>query len=151
MEKARDVLHAYHIRVTRTSEQVLLLLQQSRCPVTVDDLYIKLRGMGINSNISTVYRVIERFWEKGLINKHAYMADGKNLYELAGEEHHHYFRCLQCGRLWAVDTCPMEEFIREWSHRSKVQVTGHKLELSGYCEKCLKKQQMNPDISKPES
>lgn len=139
--RTEEVLRAYHIRVTPTTEQVFELLQRGRCPMTVEDLYLQLREAGSSSNLSTVYRTIERFVEKGLVNKHAYMADGKSLYELAGEDHHHYFRCLGCGRLQAVEACPMHDFIQEVSEKLGIQVTGHKLELSGYCEKCCEKNQ----------
>ena len=131
-----DILRFSQIRVTRTTEQIFQILQEVHRPVTAEEIYLQLRKKGNASNLSTVYRTIERFIEKGLVHKHAYMADGKSLYELAGKEHHHYFRCLNCGQLWAVDTCPINDFIQELSHKQHLQITGHKLELSGYCEKC---------------
>ena len=135
-ENSAEILRKYHIRVTRIAESVLEILQENQHPITVEEIFLYLHEKGNEGNISTVYRTIERFMEKGLVYKHAYMAEGKSLYELTGEAHHHYFRCLGCGKLLAVDTCPVDDFVRELSKRLHVEVTGHKLELSGYCEEC---------------
>ncbi len=131
------LLRLHQIRATRTALELYAILQEKGAPATVETLYDELRARGNTGNISTVYRTIERFLEKGLVLKHAYMADGKSLYELAGPEHHHYFRCLKCGRLVPVASCPVHELIEELSRTMDVQVTTHKLELSGYCADCM--------------
>ena len=136
-----EILRFHQIRITRTTEQIFQILQALNCPVTVEEIYLQLKNQENTSNLSTVYRTIERFVEKGLVSKHAYMADGKSLYELSGKEHHHYFRCLKCGKLWAVDTCPVDLFIQELSDKMNLQITNHKLELSGYCAECQSQKQ----------
>ncbi len=136
-ENIAEILRLHQIRATRTALELYAILQEKNEPAAVEALYDELRARGNTGNISTVYRTIERFMEKGLVLKHAYMADGKSLYELAGPEHHHYFRCLKCGRLVPVAACPVHELIESLSRTMDVQVTTHKLELSGYCGDCM--------------
>ena len=99
-------------------------------PLTVENIYDKVDGM----SLSTVYRIAEKLCEKGIVSKHTIQDSDKFYYELINGEHRHYAICLGCKEMRYVDICPVHS-----PHIDNFTVTGHKLEIYGYCVKCQKK------------
>ena len=90
-------------------------------------------------SLSTVYRMLDAFEAKGLVEKEGSMVDGKALYELVSHVHHHHLRCLECQRIAVVEGCPLEDYEKALERATRFHVTGHKLELTGYCADCMGK------------
>ena len=55
-------------------------------------------------------------------------------YELTVDRHRHYAICLGCHEMHSIDLCPLSD-----THISNFTITGHRLELYGYCDKCKNK------------
>lgn len=60
------------------------------------------------------------------------------MYEWNKGSHTHYAICLQCHKKVALQVCPFENLHLHGEAKDFV-VTGHKLELYGYCKECEKK------------
>ena len=92
-------------------------------------------GLGEASAISTVYRILAAFEEKGLVEKSTWTEDGTAVYGLNRGGHTHYAVCLKCHSRIPLQGCPFSHIHLE-EGMGDFTVTGHKLELYGYCRNC---------------
>ena len=88
--------------------------------------------------ISTIYRSLAIFEEKNLVEKSVLLGSDTAVYELADGHHKHYAVCLSCHKLVPLKHCPFEHVKHDSmeSDEGDFVVTGHKLELYGYCKEC---------------
>lgn len=85
--------------------------------------------------LSTIYRILATFEEKGLVNKSTWMDSDSLIYELNKGEHTHYAVCLECHRRIPLEHCPFAHLHLE-NETDEFTITSHKLELYGYCKDC---------------
>lgn len=124
------ILENSGLKCTKQRIRILTELANAASPVSAEDIYEKTDAM----SLSTVYRNLEKLCEKGIAVKCSIGDAEKLYYEIAGGEHHHYAVCLGCKRMKYINTCPV--------HSEKIDnfiVTGHKLEIYGYCNECVEK------------
>ena len=120
-------------RNTATKEAVLQLLQHSRKAMSQDAIE---RKISIDINRATIYRVLNRFCEDGILHK-IVAEDGKQYFALCVkceekqiENNHFHFRCLRCQTI---------ECLPELVHFSLPE--GYSVEavnclLTGHCGAC---------------
>ena len=121
------------IRRTACRERVLDVIERSDAPLSAAEIFAKLSASDIW--LSTVYRALETFTEKGVIAKTPSPGGDTALYVLSGGGHVHYAVCLRCHRAVKLNICPIrEEFARADAYGFRV--LGHNVELFGYCDKC---------------
>lgn len=132
-----DILKREGMKSTRHRNAILLLLEQSEQPMTAEELYISLREKTATINLSTVYRTLDTFVSKKLVLKST-LDDGKARYELNHHEHKHHLFCVGCHKVISIEDCPMGELQEIIKKRIDFDVTGHKLEIYGYCHNCKK-------------
>lgn len=133
----KEILKREGMKNTRHRNAILLLLEQSDHPVSAEELYISLREKTASINLSTVYRTLDTFVSKNLVIK-ATMDDGKARYELNHHEHKHHLFCVGCHKVISIEDCPMGELQESLKKKMDFEVTGHKLEIYGYCHNCKK-------------
>jgi Fur family ferric uptake transcriptional regulator len=134
-----DALSHAGLRNTRHRRLAYAFFLNTEQPLSAEALFLKMKTEDTALSLSTVYRLLEAFLEKGLIDKASTSEDGKSLYELASSVHRHHLRCLQCRRILVVEGCPLEGYEKELEAATHFHVTGHKLELTGYCAECMSK------------
>ena len=83
-------------------------------------------------------RSLAIFEEKNLVEKSVLLGSDTAVYELADGHHKHYAVCLSCHKLVPLKHCPFEHINHDHmeSEEGDFVVTGHKLELYGYCKEC---------------
>lgn len=124
-----ELLGNIGLKCTRQRCDILNILSKSELPMSVDDIYRQTKEM----SLSTIYRAMEMFCEKGIVQSETINNSSEMYYSLKDQNHCHYAICLQCNAIRYVETCPVHE------HGLMVdgfKITGHKLELYGYCDKC---------------
>lgn len=122
-----EILSNVGLKCTRQRINVMEVLLKSKSPLTAESIYEMSEGM----SLSTVYRIVEKLYEKGIVNKNTIQDSDKFYYEMSADKHRHYAICLGCGGMKYVDICPV--------HTPEIDnftVTGHKLEIYGYCDRC---------------
>lgn len=124
------------VKKTKQRRCVLSVLKNTDFPLTAADIYERI-GKDAGS-LSTVYRVLELFTKKGVVQKTVLLDGGTAVYELERPEHRHYAVCMVCHKMVAVKNCPMEVFTPDMKE-SNFHVLGHKLELTGICDECYAK------------
>ena len=134
-----DALVHAGLRNTRHRRLAYACFLDTEQPLSAEALFLRMKNEDTALSLSTVYRLLEAFLEKGLIDKASTSEDGKTLYELASSVHRHHLRCLGCQRITVVEGCPLERYEEELEASTHFHVTGHKLELTGYCAECMKR------------
>ena len=136
--KYKELLNREGIKSTRHRNSILELLEESESPQTAEQLFIALRDKSASIDLSTVYRTLDKFATKNLVIKSNRADDGKALYELNHNEHKHHLLCVGCHKLISIENCPMGELQQILKKNIDFDVTGHKLEIYGYCHDCKK-------------
>ena len=136
IEVFREFIRNKGLRNTPEREQVVRTVFSIHDHFDVDELYWRLRGENDKISKATVYRTIPLLLESGLIQE-AYFEDGHSHYEhIYGHEHHCHLRCLECGTVVEfIDEGP-RSIEGKLAERYHFLVTGHKLDVYGYCVKC---------------
>ncbi|MBU1292590.1 transcriptional repressor [Patescibacteria group bacterium] len=131
-EKIRALLAGVDLRATTQRVALLKELLEQAHPLSVEKL---TQGMGNALDTATVYRTLDTFEEKGLVRK-VELAQGRALYEHAGE-HHHHIVCTECGVIQDVDVC-LPKSVQGTVQRASgfANVNEHALEFFGVCKKC---------------
>ncbi|MDR3600257.1 MAG: Fur family transcriptional regulator [Desulfosporosinus sp.] len=134
----KDVLKKEGMKSTKHRFAILELLEQSESPLTAEQLFIMLRAKTASINLSTVYRTLDTFTSKNLVLKSSRVDDGKVRYELNQHEHKHHLYCVSCHKLISIEECPIGELKQTLKNKIDFEVTGHNLEIYGYCHNCRK-------------
>lgn len=132
-----DVFKREGMKSTKHRNAILSLLERAEQPVTAEELYMSLQKQTASINLSTVYRTLETFVSKNLVLK-LNMEDGKARFEFNHDEHRHHLFCVGCHNVISIDDCPMGELQEAIKEKMDFDVTGHKLEIYGYCRNCRK-------------
>lgn len=136
------------IKWTKQRKDVYQILFDANEPMTALEIYQQTfdRQQSTGYALSTIYRILSAFEKKGLVMKSGYMDDNIVVYELDRGGHTHYAVCLNCHKRIPLQSCPFTH-IHVAGHSDTAAadvsaeerdflVTGHKLELYGYCKEC---------------
>jgi len=137
-EMSKINLSQQGIKNTKQRKCVLEVLEEANSPIDAMEILNRVNEKGVKMWISTIYRILEIFTEKGIVIKNTFFGEEKATYELNKHKHTHYARCLSCKKILEIDLCPIESFIPTVKDE-KFYITGHRLEMYGYCDKCNKK------------
>ena len=135
----KKILTCQGLKNTKHRNSILDILSKCDVPVTAEDIYLKLKNNSTSISLSTVYRTLETLCSKGLILKISISEDNKALFELNRMEHKHHIVCVGCKKMFSVDGCPLKEYEKVLQEKMGFDITGHKLEIYGYCPKCTEK------------
>ena len=125
------------LKWTRQRRSVYRVLWEAAEPLSAVQIYnrVEKSGDGGEYAVSTIYRILAAFEEMGLLEKSTWMGEGTVVYELTRGGHTHYAVCLECHRRIPLQNCPFSHIHLE-KETEEFTVTGHKLELYGYCKTC---------------
>ena len=123
------------LKWTKPRKDVYHVLLRAREPLSVLQIYQQLAREEAAYAVSTVYRILAVFEEKGMVNRSTFLGDGTVVYEWNKGGHTHYAVCLSCHRRFPLPHCPFEHVHLEGETEGFI-VTGHKLELYGFCGEC---------------
>lgn len=126
------------IKRTRQRELVYNALSCAKTPLSALDISDRLDRAKTPVWLSTIYRILDMFTAQGIAQKSAVTESGMAVFELSANRHRHYAVCISCQRVIAIENCPFESFSPKLSERD-FQVTGHRLQIYGYCTGCSPK------------
>lgn len=139
MEMEQTISYPKGLKWTKQRKHVYEVLAEATEPLTAVQIYHQVEHVieGNSYALSTIYRILTSFEEKNFIIKSNWMGDGTVVYELNRGEHTHYAVCLGCHSRIPLQQCPFEHIHLE-ENMNDFQITGHKIEVYGYCPKCKK-------------
>lgn len=120
--------------IKKTKQRITIIneLMTANLPVTAEYLHSRVNDM----SLSTIYRALELFCEKGIVQKSVINDSDFYYYELLNNNHRHYAVCIGCSSIMYIDRCPLHDTHMDIGGFT---ITSHKLELYGYCDKCREK------------
>ena len=144
MQDEREILWKYikskGLRYTPEREAILEEIFSKHEHFDVDALYLRLKKKQPKISKASIYRTIPLLLESGLISE-VYFEDGHLHYEhIHGHKHHCHMRCLGCRKVIEFYERRLEEVQEKVAKQHGFMVTGHKLELVGYCQDCVEKE-----------
>lgn len=122
------------LKKTRQREQVLAILEKEKKPITVVEIYHQLQSQDQAISLSTIYRILNAFYENQIVLKSGQLDNEQNFFELNRKEHKHYAICLDCRKVIPIKNCPLSSFQPNFSE--DFYPMEHKVEFYGYCQKC---------------
>jgi len=125
------------MKSTPLVQNVLVILQEVKRPLSVPDLQNLLATKGLIPNKTTLYRLLERLKSENLIEK-VLLNSHTSFYELK-IHHHHHFTCIICEKIKCINSNDLEKEIHkleETLSRKGFSITNHHFSLSGKCLQC---------------
>lgn len=122
------------MRSTKTRSAILAFLQKEDIPVDVSEISDFLRSKNFDTNLVTIYRVLEAFYKNGIVDRLEF-GEGKFRYEIKDEDHHHLI-CEHCGSIEDISDCSIPKLEQEIQKKKHFKVTRHSLEFFGICYNC---------------
>lgn len=133
-------LREHGIKVTKGRVAILDIVCKSDAAVSVDNINERCRRQGMNIDLSTVYRTLELFESKDIVNKFD-LGKGKYSYTLKKESHKHVLQCKLCHKEVEID-CPMQQIKEQIKDKTGFVFDKEELDLKleGVCQECRKKE-----------
>ena len=135
-EVFQEFLAQKGMRVTPEREAILAEVFANHDHFDVEELIMRLRQKGLRISRASVYRTMALLVESSLVQE-VFVEDGHMHYEhIYGHEHHCHLRCLGCRKIVEFRNGSVEEAEQRIGQAHDFEVTGHKLEIYGYCAAC---------------
>lgn len=141
--KPQIEIFRYYVRKKRlrnTPERELIIEEifSKQDHFDIDELYLRLREKNRKISKASIYRTIPLLIESGLVQE-VFFEDGHFHYEhMHGREHHCHLYCLTCRKIVEFRDRYLKTIEEKLSRKFNFDITNHKLEVYGYCEKCRK-------------
>ncbi|SHI63038.1 Fe2+ or Zn2+ uptake regulation protein [Clostridium cavendishii DSM 21758] len=129
-----EFLKSKGIKITKARLVIYDMLKQADSSITADYIYEKCKELGIDINLSTVYRNLEALELKDIIDKFD-LGEGRNSFAIKKNKHKHTLECNLCHKEIEVP-CPMQQIEEMVRNQTGFVLTEHKLVLKGVCEEC---------------
>ncbi|ADU66376.1 transcriptional repressor [Desulfurispirillum indicum] len=137
IERALESLRKQGIKTTGKRRALLEVLGADYRFLSAKELYEALAPEYPSISFDTIYRNMGMFVKAGILE--TTNLEGERRFRLgrscgqAHDDHQHYVICLGCGSsLVLPGNCP----VKAMALPGNFQITGHKLEIYGYCEQC---------------
>ena len=120
-----------------TRSVILDILKNSEESLTAEEMFLLAKDIDETISLSTIYRTLTLFVEKNLLIKMSSIEENLAKYSLNKADHAHYLVCLGCKEKIEINYCPLSVYEEKLEETYNFEITGHKLEIFGYCQKCL--------------
>ena len=133
----RETTYPSGIKWTKQRKDVYHILFDAAEPLSAQEIYNRFLKKNEQEGcaVSTIYRILLAFIEKNMVIKSTLMGADTALYEWNRGGHQHYAICMNCHKKIPLKNCPFEH-LHETVENGEFLVTGHRVELYGYCKEC---------------
>ncbi|MBE6062430.1 MAG: transcriptional repressor [Clostridium butyricum] len=135
--ESKEFLKLKNIKITKGRIEILNILKNSENSLSAENIYQVFKENNEDINLSTVYRTLELFVEKEIIEKIT-LKDGVFSYKLKKQNHRHHLQCDICHKEIEIP-CPMSQIEEIVQSETGFTLTQHNLVLKGVCKECKKK------------
>lgn len=119
-------------RKTRQQAAILQAFQGAPAPLSPQQVLVEAHKILPGVSQATVYRVIKGLLEAGEISP-VELPNQAPLYEMSGKNHHHFFRCRRCRKMYEVGGC--DDLLKRLLPRG-FHLEEHEVFLKGVCAAC---------------
>jgi Fur family ferric uptake transcriptional regulator len=145
-ERLKSFLRERGLKSTKQRDIIATEFLRGTKHLTAEELYRKISKKHKDISYTTVYRTLKLLTRSGLATERVF-ADNLTRYEpLSAEDHHDHLICLSCGEITEFENSRIERLQEKIAQDFGFHTVIHKMELYGYCQKCIKK---NPELRSP--
>ena len=139
--KAKQLERNWPEGIKKTKQRIAIyrILADANAPLSAAEIFQLLneRKEQPPYAFSTVYRCLLAFETAGILSKSVLISEETAVYELRIGVHRHYAICLKCHRRFPLRACLLGDLRRMLGpDASGFEITGHQLEIYGYCNTC---------------
>lgn len=121
-----DIFKKAGIKKTRQRAAIVTAMEKAQKPCCAEEIFAQCEEM----SLSTVYRNLDKLLALGVVEVLS-GSEKQRYYQLVSHDHRHYAVCLGCHNKIFIEDCPVHSM-----HLADFTVTGHKIEIYGYCADC---------------
>ena len=127
---------------TKSRQMTLAFLEKNKNKtVSVAEITDYLHNHGAKTNITTVYRYLDKLVSEHIVFKYVSEDGEKAVFQYVGQEsqcHEHlHLKCISCGKLEHMDCDFMKHIHEHMKEHHGFEVQCSKSVLYGYCKECL--------------
>jgi len=126
------------LRMTGQRRVIARVLASATDHPDVEEVYQRANRIDRHISLSTVYRTLKLFAEKGILERHDF-GHKRGRYEEAGRGHHDHLIDMETGRVIEFRNEAIEELQDRIARELGFKLVGHRLELYGVKMKPAKK------------
>ncbi|HET6321493.1 MAG TPA: Fur family transcriptional regulator [Hyphomicrobium sp.] len=126
------------LRMTGQRRVIARVLASATDHPDVEEVYQRANRIDRRISLSTVYRTLKLFAEKGILERHDF-GHKRGRYEEAGRGHHDHLIDMETGRVIEFRNEAIEELQDRIARELGFKLVGHRLELYGVKMKPAKK------------
>jgi Fur family ferric uptake transcriptional regulator len=135
-----EILDAGGLDPTPSRVRVLEVIGSNSAPVSAQDIYATVSRTATINRV-TVYRILDRLAEKGLVEKLS--GGGRSIvYGPAPNENHPahpHFRCRSCGALQCLQPGSLKVDLQGIERSFAGEIQSVEVRVDGICTNCLKR------------
>lgn len=139
MAPTLPVVEDARLRLSPRRRLVLEILQQSHEHLDAESVYQRARSKDPRISLATVYRTLALFKALGLVEEHQF-GEAHGHFETVQSNPHYHFTCSECGQVSEFEAPDVAALVGQLCQDSGQRLDQVRLELSGLCSACLKKQ-----------
>jgi len=126
------------LRMTGQRRVIARVLCSAKDHPDVEEVYRRANQIDARISLSTVYRTLKLFAEKGILERHDF-GHGRGRYEEASRDHHDHLIDVDSGRVIEFRNEDIEALQDRIARELGFKLVGHRLELYGIRAKASKK------------
>lgn len=116
--------------MTGQRRTIARVLSDARDHPDVEEVHRRAHGIDNKISLSTVYRTLKLFAEKGILERHEF-GHGRGRYEEASRRHHDHLVDVDSGRVIEFSNEQIEALQERIARELGFKLVGHRLELYG--------------------
>ncbi len=124
-------------RLTKERETIIETLRKCKCPLTADNLYLKIVKSTPTVSRATVYRCLKLLVGQDIINQINYGGKIKSRFDTNIKSYRYYAICRNCGKV--KDICLKVDDLRQKAQElSEYRILSYNIAFVGICPRCKK-------------
>ena len=120
----------YGLRMTGQRRTIARVLSAATDHPDVEEVHRRAHQVDAGISLSTVYRTLKLFAEKGILERHDF-GHGRGRYEEASRQHHDHRVDVESGRVIEFSNEQIEALQERIARELGFKLVGHRLELYG--------------------
>jgi Fur family transcriptional regulator, ferric uptake regulator len=121
---------AQGLRMTGQRRTIARVLSEAADHPDVEEVHRRAHKRDPNLSLSTVYRTLKLFAEKGILERHEF-GEGRSRYEEAHRAHHDHLIDVTTGKIIEFQDGDIEKIQERIAKELGFRLVGHRLELFG--------------------
>lgn len=135
----RKFLGERGLRFTGEREAILDEVLGSTGHFDPEELYIALREKGQKVSRASVYRTLPLMVDAGVVEQVERTDKHAHYERTLGRDHHDHMLCVSCGKVIEFYSEAIEKLQDRLCRERGFKGVSHTLEITGYCDSCMKK------------